>query len=237
MLRLALALSMAAACSGLRTVYFVRHAQSMENVRVAAFKSAAAAVKRRTAPGEEDREHVRELLKFDPDAPLSTQGWAQAESLAEELREVDFFRKRSVDLVVHSPLQRTRDTLFASLDASFPGSYHVPTGKVHAAQGRTEGPIPVVVAPDLRERRPREYLPLAFTWVFKRRVERFRGWLLGLEEDVVVVVGHGQLFKHLLGSEHEINNCDVVEVQVTPAGFGEVKGVRQSVLIPEHSDR
>jgi len=90
----------------------VRHAESVENERLAALKQFGNDLYEFKVPFWTDFSKGAGLLAVpDPiDTPLSDSGIAQVEQVADKLHQDSFFQTREIDLVVHSPLSRAKDT-------------------------------------------------------------------------------------------------------------------------------
>ena len=76
----------------------------------------------------------------------------------------------------------------------------------------------------MHERTPLEWAVPAF---FDARIGRIRAWLAGQPETVVVLVGHGQLWKRAMNGPH-LENVGIME-----CSFNEAKGF---IAVNEHEN-
>ena len=74
--------------------------------------------------------------------------------------------------------------------------------------------LKVTILPDLEEATPYEHV---FSRTLLQRIERFKHWLAHCDEETIVVVGHSQYFKKMLGRASLMRNCDVWKVTVNCA--------------------
>lgn len=124
------------------------------------------------------------------DPALTKLGVAQAEDIARQIREVDFVRKEGIELVVHSNLQRTKETCRAVF-----GSSQLET--VESSLFREW----YVDSEEL-------LCPEHGDW--NTRIDACFDWLASRPERVIAVVGHGQLFHTMLqGREPHFYNVEV----------------------------
>jgi len=63
------------------------------------------------------------------------------------------------------------------------------------------------------ERTPMEWLNPA---ALDLRIEEFEEWLDSIQEERIVVVGHSQYFKTMLGMSYKFKNCDVWQLTYVP---------------------
>lgn len=172
-----------------KEVFLIRHAESMENVRVRALGKVMYRLKRFRLPNCSDVCSAVLLLRFEANAPLSKEGMRQLQDVKGQLRHDVMLDKAHLELVAHSPLERaaqTCKTLFGDC------------------------PAPKVELSDLLERSPCEYLRGGNS--FPQRVKRFRAWLAARPETRIAVVGHGQFFRKLLAgscSDGRMSNAEV----------------------------
>ena len=125
------------------------------------------------------------------DEPLSEEGSNQVETVARLLAADDFLSKHEPELHIHSPLQRARDTHIGL----FPD----------ATKTQLEC---------LREMTPLEYL--FSKHALRRRIVEFETWLAERDESKVVVVGHSQYFRLMLGTQVLMDNCAVLHCTFHP---------------------
>mmetsp|Transcript_16280 Transcript_16280/g.29780 ORF Transcript_16280/g.29780 Transcript_16280/m.29780 type:complete len:231 (-) Transcript_16280:55-747(-) len=173
----------------MKTVYLVRHAESLENEKLAGLKDFA----------KMEWRHLREALSLlvEPsiiDSPVSQTGKAQIELLCSRLQQAEFLKSQGIQLVLHSPLVRARDTCEGIL-ASCTNKYRT------------------VVEDSLREKYIREWIPVYGAMSLDARIEAFCETLGKLPEERILVVGHSQYFRRMLGMEKKFQNCDVWRVE------------------------
>ena len=77
-----------------KTIFLVRHAQSLQNVATAKFFQTG------------DASALGTILRLGYDAPLSTEGKEQLQKAATTLETSNFASRRQIELVAHSPYQR-----------------------------------------------------------------------------------------------------------------------------------
>ena len=111
------------------------------------------------------------------------------------LAEDQFWQKLNPDLIVCSPLIRAKETCEGVLPMDRKG-------------------LNVTILPDLEEATPYEHV---FSRTLLQRIERFKHWLAHCDEETIVVVGHSQYFKKMLGRASLMRNCDVWKVTVNCA--------------------
>mmetsp|Transcript_22080 Transcript_22080/g.42894 ORF Transcript_22080/g.42894 Transcript_22080/m.42894 type:complete len:231 (+) Transcript_22080:62-754(+) len=176
-----------------KTVLLVRHAESVENVRVRAAKATWRRIRGLRLPQASQIWETLKLLGLQHDADLSEKGTAMASDAKVRLESSGLMNKVRPDLVVHSTYIRAVKTYQLML---------APLTKT----------VPVVSSELLVERKLSEHVYAANG--FRQRVANFERWLDARPEVNVVVVGHSQFFKQMLGvacSVHKFDNCDVWE--------------------------
>eukprot|EP00931_Biecheleriopsis_adriatica_P068740 TRINITY_DN42650_c0_g1_i1.p1 TRINITY_DN42650_c0_g1~~TRINITY_DN42650_c0_g1_i1.p1 ORF type:complete len:262 (-),score=50.20 TRINITY_DN42650_c0_g1_i1:23-757(-) len=174
-----------------KIIYLVRHAESMENVRVRAFDRACRDLRQRHAPACQDVCSALQLVCFDVDAPLSSFGESQLEDVKAQLEQSDFFAEADLQLVVYSSRSRavrTCNVLFGNLDR-----------------------VPRKAMPEIIERTP--YEALWSNEQFEQRVHFFKEWLSTSPEQRIAIVGHCQFFAKLLGKSCRQRYLGNVEVK------------------------
>lgn len=197
----------------LKTVYLVRHAESMENVRVHALDRAFGQLRTWKAPACDDVCSSLRLLCFDVDTPLSMRGERQLKDVQAQLSDCSFLQKADPQLIVFSPRRRavrTREVLFGS-------------------------EVPSKAMPQLVERTPMEGLCPA---QFQERVQGFKDWLAKTPETRIVVVGHCQFFARLLGKgagfDRYLSNAEVKRCYFDPTSGA--FDIPVSMFVPQESD-
>mmetsp|Transcript_8284 Transcript_8284/g.21075 ORF Transcript_8284/g.21075 Transcript_8284/m.21075 type:complete len:241 (-) Transcript_8284:1268-1990(-) len=185
---------------GKKTVFLVRHAESMENDKLAAFRGFFRDLRCGTWAGWSRLWHGLSLLSEPSliDTPLSDLGRRQVAALQKELAQASFLKANSVELLIHSPLQRARDTC---------------AGVVASAESAKD--LPLVVDDVIHEKYLREWLPGQITSL-DSRIALFGDLIASREENVIMVVGHSQFFRRMLGMPRKFQNCDVWQVDFYP---------------------
>lgn len=230
--------------TGAKTVYLIRHAHSLENQRISSMFSCFGDLSRFSMPKKEDVGASLELLKLEHDAPLSDHGLKQCELMKALLRENNFVENSKIELVVHSPLQRARQTceelvgcsseetldppikngksISESFRQSFAASGTTTTTTASAKQETSDNDKPypkpiqrVVGLCLLEEKHQLEWVP-GNTAGFENRVVDFQQWLEQQPESVICVVGHSQYFKKMLELPFKFDNTDVYRISFDP---------------------
>ena len=103
----------------------------------------------------------------------------------------------SIQLVVHSPLIRARETCQG----------------LFTPHSNDEKATSIIEYPELYERSIKEHIRPS---VIKTRIQRFVKWLLDLEEDSIAIVGHSSFFRAMSGIEAD--NCSVWKLTLNEEG-------------------
>ena len=232
-------------------LYLIRHAHSLENQRINSMFKVFGDMGRFSCPRKADVGESLELLKLDHDPPLSEKGLKQCETMKKLLKEKNFVADQKIELVVHSPLERARQTCQELIGcssetpvdestASSPrhsfSSAKFRTSSTALANGANGGEVPslpgqvqrVVSLSLLEEKMQLEWLP-GNSSAFEKRVVDFRQWLVDQPESVICVVGHSQYFKRMLQMPFKFDNTDVYRIQFDPQ-----KKTRNEPIILEH---
>ena len=170
-----------------KRVYLVRHAESEQNVATRKLENG-------------DLGALITVCRLGMDAQLSQAGQEQLEAEGKSMCSSGFADKHGVQLVVHSPLQRARDTAIAL----FGGHPTLP---------------PLLELPFMYERTPVEYLMPS---LFDARINRICTWLAARPESVLVLVGHGQLWKRATHGPH-LDNVGIMECTFNGSSLTAVK--------------
>lgn len=183
-----------------KTVFLVRHAESLENEKSAALRRFFLTALRGRVPALADLRYGLSLLTQPDliDTPLSDAGRAQVETLSQRMRDTNFLRETEVQLVMHSPLVRAKETCGGVLRSW--AAKHAPAFAVEELE----------VA---REKTVQEWIP-GYGALLDARVAEFGRHLLDRPEERVLVVGHSQFFKHMLRMGEKFKNCDVWRVRL-----------------------
>jgi broad specificity phosphatase PhoE len=135
------------------------------------------------------------------DSNVSKLGEQQIEHLAAKLRQDQFLVRKNVTLVAHSPLKRARQTSEGMLGT--------------AACDLKEPRVTIVETFLLTEKTPAEWLPYS-SQSLADRIAAFESWLGEQPHDAVVIVGHSQFFKAMLGLSFKFGNCEVWQLSFDP---------------------
>ena len=95
-----------------KTIYLIRHAESDENRRQQSLYKSISKVRKLTLPTKADLAASLELVDVNAqiDSDVSEVGKRQIAQVGDQLRADDFVVKEGIQLVVHSPLRRARQT-------------------------------------------------------------------------------------------------------------------------------
>jgi broad specificity phosphatase PhoE len=184
-----------------KTIYLIRHAESEENERLASLVNVFSSFYHLSLPSTADIYSSFQLLNIPAqvDSAVSEKGKQQIEDMAGKLTKADFVKQ--VELVAHSPLHRARHTSRGLLECMAPNLKH-------------ESVKRVVETDLLREKYPSEWIP-GYYATFQTRIDQCEEWLLQQPEDNIVLVGHSQFFKAMLGLDYKFGNCDVWQAELT----------------------
>lgn len=195
-----------------KTVYFIRHAESEENRRIAALSRVFRGLGTFTLPSSADVVASTELLNVaaQVDSNVSEIGVKQIAQMGEKLKEVKFLITTGIQMVAHSPLLRARETSEGMLGCVAPDK------KAVAPDKRADSVNRVVEVDLLAEKTPQEWNPMYFS-AFKKRIANFEEWLAEQPEEIVAIVGHSQYFKAMFGLDFKFGNCDVWQATFDPS--------------------
>jgi broad specificity phosphatase PhoE len=218
-----------------KTVYLIRHAESEENRRLGSLKNAYSSVFRHwTLPAMSDLVATAELVNIPAqvDSSVSVVGQAQIENMADTLKRHNFVQASGIQLVVHSPLLRARETCFGMLQCRATTSAAAATTAATNSDPDANGNDDCINSEEmeqyalhasvqrveelhlLTEKTPLEWIPGPYMREqFRARIAAFEEWLHEQPESVVAVVGHSQYFRSMLNLPYKFNNCDVWKVQ------------------------
>lgn len=185
-------------------VIFIRHAQSQENVKYYSFLEAIHRIRSFRLPSLSQLSQSLQLLQCNLDSSLSELGYDQARELNVILENDNFWTNETIkpDVILHSPLVRTKQTLLGILSSSNADN----TSK---RSSFTSQSAKIMEVKSLREYYPHEYI---INSSLLARQQEFKKFLAGLNVERVLVVGHGQYLRTLLCLKDSIRNCDVIEV-------------------------
>lgn len=193
-----------------KTVYLIRHAESEENRRIGSVKNVFTSLRSFSFPSRLDVGASLELVNVAAqiDSPVSYLGKAQIATMAQQLKQADFVKLSDIQLVLHSPLERARQTCLGLLGCVAPLKA---TTDQHHDEAIPD--LPRVAQVDLlAEKTPSEWVP-GNAGALTARVQAFQDYLRAQPETSVAVVGHSQYFKHMLGLDFKFANCDVWKVE------------------------
>ena len=184
-----------AATSAPKTVYFIRHAESEENRRLASMKTVFADIGSFAIPKASDfTEGLRWFDHGNADSDVSERGKEQITEMAAILGKADFLNACGIEMVVHSPLVRAKETCKGILEC--------------AAPDVVVDPVKRVVELDLMIEKTLTEWSIAHK-AYQNRLKDLEKWLSEQSETKIVLVGHSQFFKSLLGLDFKFGNCDV----------------------------
>jgi len=188
-----------------KLVYLIRHAESDENRRIAAFSRSFQSLRKFSLPKSSDILASTELLNIPAqvDSLVSNIGANQISHMGEKLGKENFVELSGINLVVHSPLLRARQTSEGMLGCVAASSSD--GGK------RASTVSKVIQTALLLEKTPAEWTPMYYSR-FLKRIADFEAWLGEQPEKTIALVGHSQFFKAMLGLELKFDNCEIWKV-------------------------
>ncbi|CAM9314916.1 unnamed protein product, partial [Heterosigma akashiwo] len=193
-----------------KTVYLIRHAETEENVKLHGLEQTGRRLKQFKLPkGRELLDGCIFLLmclQNKTDARLSSHGREQICQMREILKENSFLETNKISVIVHSPLQRARETckgLFGAAADGSPDGSSLPNHVRHVAE-----------LDCLREITAWEN-SIEGKSKFRQRVQALENWLSCCSENNIAVVGHSEYFMYMLGlpKSEKFKNCDVWKVE------------------------
>ena len=170
-----------------KTVVFIRHAQSNENVKVIRMYEGLNLLRNLKPPTLQQIGSTLSISSLTVDSLVSPLGKRQILDMHMILRDEKFWERQKFDLIVCSPLIRAQETCEGLLPKDRDG-------------------IDVMTRADLEEATPFEHV---FSGGLVTRIESFKHWLAHREEQRILIVGHSQYFKKMLGQTSLMRNCDV----------------------------
>jgi broad specificity phosphatase PhoE len=189
-----------------KTIILIRHAQSEENVKVIELVDGLDRIRRFKCPTCRNISSTLSLLTLTLDSAVSRLGARQIKDMHMILRDDRFWNRYKVDAVVCSPLTRAKETC---------------EGVLPPANEREGLNLHAKILDDLEEANVYEHV---FAATLIERIERFKRWLHDSEEETILVVGHCQYFKKMLGQKTLMRNCDVWQVTLECGWDGEGQG-------------
>mmetsp|Transcript_13049 Transcript_13049/g.36734 ORF Transcript_13049/g.36734 Transcript_13049/m.36734 type:complete len:293 (-) Transcript_13049:486-1364(-) len=191
-----------------KTIFLVRHAESEENRRISALCRTFQSLKKFSLPKTADVSTSTELLNVSAqvDSDVSEIGANQIAHMGEKLRKEKFVESSGISLVVHSPLQRARQTSEGML-----GCMTASSSDNSLKEKRADTVSRVTETELLLEKTPAEWTPM-YHKTFLKRISDFERWLGEQPEETIALVGHSQFFKAMLGLDYKFGNCEVWKV-------------------------
>jgi broad specificity phosphatase PhoE len=215
-----------------KKIYLIRHAESEENRRIAAFCRSFQKLKQLSLPTASDVSKSTELLNVSAqvDSNVSEIGANQIAHMGGKLQKDNFVETSGIDLVVHSPLLRARQTSEGML-----GCMTASTVDDTIKEKKAESVSRVVETDLLLEKKPAEWTPMYFD-NFVKRISAFESWLRSQPEETIAIVGHSQYFKKMLGLDDKFGNCEVWKVDFCLKQSGEDETQNASTVAAKESD-
>jgi len=185
-----------------KTIYLIRHAESEENRRLAALGKCFGDISRFQLPSSKDVASSLSLINVPAqiDSDVSEHGSWQIKAVGDELKRDNFLMHHGIELVAHSPLKRARQTSLGMLGCMTPSDKDVNVLKVEELDL-------------LSEKTPAEWLP-GNIGSLHSRIEQLEDWLRAQTANKIVLVGHSQYFKAMLGLKFKFGNCEVWQVEL-----------------------
>mmetsp|Transcript_10934 Transcript_10934/g.26819 ORF Transcript_10934/g.26819 Transcript_10934/m.26819 type:complete len:274 (+) Transcript_10934:244-1065(+) len=201
-----------------KRVLLVRHAESEENVQVRAAQDVFSSLSGFRLPKASDFGKMMKLLRLQHDADLSENGRAMVVDARKDLEDKKWLSgPLKPDLVLHSPLKRAVQTYEGMI------------------QPLIQKETPVICSDLLVEKQVSEYAYAQSA--FRKRIQRFEQYLDTRPEETILIVGHSQFFRSMLGeasSVRKFKNCDLWEFQRNGEGkrreWIEIKNIFTSAL-------
>jgi broad specificity phosphatase PhoE len=221
-----------------KTVYLIRHAETQENVRMNAFHDIGRALQKGRLPSANSMklgtEFVGMTLGGKHDSKLSKRGKQQVLQLQSILRDNQLYDE--LDLIVHSPLRRAKETCY--------GIFHL-TADMRPQDLPDTGDDTVPFDKKIPPVEELASLTEVTQWELKtqgqrpvrKRIQAFHEWLDGLEESVetIAIVGHSEYFMIMLALNRKFMNCDVWKA--TYGGNGTWTDLNNEVRLDMFSSR
>jgi broad specificity phosphatase PhoE len=191
-----------------KTIYLIRHAESEENERTQSLTNVVRTLSSFKLPSSKEVSESLQLLNVysQVDSGVSAAGAQQILDMADTLTKEDFLKLKDVNLVMHSPLQRARETSRGLLQCL--------AGSDTVEELRHQSVTRVIESPILVERTPSEWLPGKFEG-YRQRILQWEQFALEQPEQRIAVVGHSQFFKTMLNLDFKFGNCHVWEAQLS----------------------
>jgi len=202
-----------------KTVYLIRHAESEENRKISALVRSCNSLRKFSLPKSDDVFTSARLLNIPAqvDSSVSDIGTEQISHMGDKLMREKFVQSRKIELVVHSPLLRARQTSLGMLGCLSASTDDDVTKKADTV-------VRVIQTELLLEKSLAEWTPLYFSG-FLDRIKGFEAWLGEQPERTIAVVGHSQFFKAMLGVEFKFDNCEVWKVDFNSAAADDVNNI------------
>lgn len=202
-----------------KTVYLIRHAETEENVRMKGFHDIGKALEKGKLPSSSQlklgSQFVGMTLSGNHNSKLSARGKQQVLQLQSILQDDDHHLHKSLDMIVHSPLQRAKETCYGifKLTATATTTAVVTPDDAddNDSSTRTQRNSPPVVEVASLQEVTQWELKTQGKRPVRKRIKAFHEWLDGLDDDIstIAVVGHSEYFMIMLGMEEKFKNCDV----------------------------
>jgi broad specificity phosphatase PhoE len=134
------------------------------------------------------------------DSDVSDNGLLQIKTIGEQLKRDDFLKENGIQMVAHSPLKRARLTSLGMLGCMSPSDKDINVDRVEELDL-------------LMEKTPAEWLP-GNSGTLYSRIAQLENWLRAQPATKIVLVGHSQHFKAMLGLNFKFGNCDVWRLEL-----------------------
>ena len=194
-------------------MYLVRHAESLENSMIADFKMLAGIWPTPEGQPRPSIWNLTGLLNVPAlvDCPLSDTGVKQATNLEVFCKNYNggagfiptVCPAGEPCLVVHSPLRRARQTCHSATGLAVANYQEKEYDYTSGGFPSSDANVSVIEQPLLLEKTPVEWLP-GMGGRLAERIENFKAWVEGRQEERIVVVGHSQWFRKMLGMEKKV---------------------------------
>ena len=138
------------------------------------------------------------------------------------MEDSDFVSLNKIELVIHSPLQRAKETSETLLGVSSDQAIDIALTETTTTQdesAESSKSRPASVKRVLNLSILEEKTHSEWVWSqssYEQRVNSFQKWLGAQPESVICIVGHSQYFKTMLGLPFKFDNVDVYGVSFDP---------------------
>ena len=187
-----------------KTIYLIRHGESEVN------KSKNHIKDNKKSKKMFKKSYIKSVGKFitsSMDSDLTLEGQGQAIKQGAYLKSLDFLETEGVELILHSPLKRAKDTCYFMFEEWTN--------------------VPFKEEPLLMEKNFSEY----FYSDIKKRGKQLKDHIMSMKENSIVLVAHSRIFQAMIGQKVKIPNCSVWKINLSRDGeFSDLTKLYESVV-------